>query len=413
LGAIHANVNEPEQAREFLTQAFARRERVSERERLYITSRYHDIVSGQIDQSLETFQLWTQTYPRDWGGHNNLAYVYTIIGRFDRAAEAALEAKRLVPNHPFPYGNLGFAYLGLGRADEAKAVFEEAVGLKIDDLAIHVGLYEAAFVQGDTAAQAREAQWATGKRREEWMLFTQAQAAAALGKLRTARQMSDRAAAMVQGGNLKDFAGLILAWQALADAEFGNHQLARERTKKALAVTRGRDTLMLAAIASALAGDAGTAQALSMELTKRFPSDTLANAVWLPATRAAVELARPKSATPAVALRPSEYETGRMSRQFGSLTPVYVRGLAQLRVGSASDAVTTFGTILNHRGVAPVSELYPLAVLGRARALAATGETVQSRSAYQDFFALWKDADPDIPILHQARAEYDTLGAHR
>jgi tetratricopeptide (TPR) repeat protein len=410
IGAIHANIGELEQASKYVTLAFERRERVSEQEKLNIASLYHDIVSGQIDQSLETFLLWTQTYPREWRSHNHLAYIGTVMGQFDKAVEAALEAKRLMPNHPFPYGNLGFAYLGLGRFDEAKAVFEEAVDRRIDDLPIHIGLFEVAFLQGDTPAQARQAQWATGKQREEWMRFSQAQAAASLGKLRLARQTAAAAVTMVLRGALKDFAALILAWEAVAEAEFGNQRFAREKADQAVAVARGRDTLMLAAVAYALAGHATGAQALSDELAKRFPTDTLANAVWLPASRLAVELSQDNGAKGVDLLRPAvEYETGRLTRQFGSLTPLYVRGLAQLRAGSGVDAVAIFRKIIDNRGVAPLSEVYPLAVLGLARASTLTGEMAQSRTAYQDFFALWKDADQDIPILQRAREEYEAL----
>ena len=410
LGAVHANIGELEQARAYLTQAFARRGRVSEREKLYIASRYHDIVSGQIDHSLETFQLWTHTYPREWGSHNNLAYICTIIGQFDQAVASAQQAKRLAPNHPFPYGNLGFAYLGLGRTDEAKAVFEEAVSRKIDDLPIHIGLYEIAFMHGEPAAQAREAQWAVGKRREEWMLFTQAQASASMGKLRAARETAERAVAMVLGGNLKDFAGLILAWQALVEAEFGNHHLAREKAAQAVGVARARDTLLLATTASALAGDARTAQSLAGELAKRLPTDSLATAVWLPASAGALELSRGNSAKAVDLLDTvSQYKMGRMTRQFGSLAPVYVRGLAQLRAGAGSAAVATFRKVIDNRGIAPVSEVHALALLGLARASALTGETAQSSTAFQDFFALWKDADPDIPILREAREDYERL----
>jgi hypothetical protein len=196
----------------------------------------------------------------------------------------------------------------------------------------------------------------------------------------------------------------------VAEAEFGNQRFAREKADQAVAVARGRDTLMLAAVAYALAGHATGAQALSDELAKRFPTDTLANAVWLPASRLAVELSQDNGAKGVDLLRPAvEYETGRLTRQFGSLTPLYVRGLAQLRAGSGVDAVAIFRKIIDNRGVAPLSEVYPLAVLGLARASALTGEMAQSRTAYQDFFALWKDADQDIPILQRAREEYEAL----
>jgi eukaryotic-like serine/threonine-protein kinase len=335
LAAINSNVGELEESRKYVTQAFERRSRVSEREKLVIASLYHDIVSGEIDKLLETFQLWTQTYPRDWSAHNYLAYICTVAGEFARAVAAAQQAKQLVPNHTFPYGNLGFAYLGLGRFDEATAVFDEAIARKIDDLPIHVGLFEIAFVKNDTEMQARQVQWATGQRREEWMLFTQAQAASSLGRLRVTQETVRRARTLLLNGNLKDFASLIGAWEGLAEAEFGNHAAAREKARKALALARGRDALMVAALAFALAGDIAAAETLAADLARDFPTDTLVKMVWLPATRAAIELSRGNSRKALELLPPAgSYETGRMTRQFGSLAPVYVRGLAYLRAGS-------------------------------------------------------------------------------
>jgi tetratricopeptide (TPR) repeat protein/predicted Ser/Thr protein kinase len=410
LAAINSNVGELEQSRRYVTEAFERRSRVSEREKLVIASLYHDIVSGEIDKLLETFQLWTQTYPRDWSAHNYLAYICTVAGEFTKAVAAAQQAKRLVPNHTFPYGNLGFAYLGLGRFDEATAVFDEALARKIDDLPIHVGLFEIAFVKNDTAMQARQVQWASGQRREEWMLFTQAQAAASLGKLRVTHEMVRRAGTLLLKGNLKDFASLIGAWEGLAEAEFGNHAAAREKARKALALARGRDALMVAALALALAGDVAAADTLAADLDRDFPTDTLVKMVWLPATRAAIEMARGNGRKAVELLPPAgSYETGRMTRQFGSLAPVYVRGLAYLRAGSGAQAAAEFRKIVEHRGVTPVSEVHALARYGLARAAALGDDAGAARTAYQDFFELWKDADPDIPILQRARREYAQL----
>ena len=411
LAAINSNLGEPKRARAYATEAFARRPRASEREKLAIATLYHDIVTGELDELLQTLQLWAQTYPRDWSAHNYLAYVHTQAGGFDQAVAAAQQAKALVPNHTFPYGNLGFAYLGLGRFDDAGAVFDEAVARKIDDLPIHVGLFELAFVKNDTALQARQVEWASGQQREPWMLFTQAQAAASTGNLAVARETVRRATTLLLEGDLKDFASLMVAWEALAEAQFGNHALARAKARRALALARGRDTLMVAAPALALAGDVAAAQALAAELARDFPTDTLVNVVWRPATLAAVELSR-GNAERALELFPSagRYETGRMTRQFGSLAPLHIRGLAYLGAGTAAPATQEFRRILQHRGAAPVSEVHALALYGLARASALGADVGAARAAYEDFFALWKNADPDIPLLQSARREYTRLG---
>jgi eukaryotic-like serine/threonine-protein kinase len=406
LAAINSNLGEREPSRQYITEAFGRRARVSEREKLAITSLYHDIVSGELDKQQETLLLWTQTYPRDWTAHNNLAYIHTVAGEFDKAVVAAQAAKRLVPNHTFPYGNLGFAYMGLGRFDEARAVFDEAISRKIDDLPIHVGLFEIAFAKDDAAMETRQAQWATGQRREQWMLFTQAQAAASRGSLRVARETVNRARRLLLKSNLKDFASLIWAWEALTEAEFGNRSEAREKVGKALDLARGRDTLMIAALASALAGDVTTAQALATDLGRDFPTDTLVSMVWVPATRAAIELSRGNGQKAVELLPPvAGCETGRMTRQFGSLAPVYVRGLAHLGAGSGAQATAEFRRILEHPGVTPVSEVPALARYGLARASALGRNASAARTAYQAFLEEWKSADPDIPLLLRARRE--------
>ncbi len=409
VGVIYWNIGELHSSREYMTQAFERRSRVSEREKFFIVSNYNDL-TGDLDKSLETFQLWTQTYPRDWSAYNTLAYVHTTAGQFDKAILAAHEAKRLAPNHPFPYGNLGFSYMGQGRLDEAAAVFDEAIVHKLDDLPIHVGLFEIAFAKNDVEMQARQAQWAAGQRREEWMLFTLAQAAASHGKMNTARQTVSRAVGMLEKANLKDFASLMTAWQALAEAEFGNVTEARQKAREAVDLARQRDTLMLSATALALAGDATAAERLAAELVKDYPTDSLVNTVWVPAARAAIEVSR-GNGDKAVALLPSplSYETGRLTRQFGSLAPVYVRGLAHLRAGSGAPATAEFTRIVKHRGSAPVSEVNALALLGLGRAAALANDGDTARTAYQDFFALWKDADADLPILQRARQEYERV----
>ncbi len=279
----------------------------------------------------------------------------------------------------------------------------KATAQKLDYSNTHLILYLGAFIQGDAVAMEREAQWAGGKPREHNMLAAEADAAAFLGKLAGAREIRRRAVEVAQRANLKETAAGITARQAMTEAVFGCFRQAREQAAAALAVARSRNTLPQAATTLALAGDAAQAQKLIEELGQRFPVDTLINALWMPTARAAIEIKRGNAAKAIEGLRAAApYE-------LGSLWPIYVRGRAYLGAKAGTEAAAEFQKILNHRGVAPASPLYPLAHLGLGRAWALAGDTARSRKAYQDFLALWKDADPDIPILQEAQQEYAKL----
>jgi serine/threonine protein kinase/Flp pilus assembly protein TadD len=403
VGVVYQNLGEDELAVEYLKKAFELRERVSERERLYISSFYHGFVTGELGKTIEAFTLWAQTYPRAWTPHNSLAVRCNTMGQFDKAVEEAREALRLESNHAFPYANLARAYAGLNRYEEAKAIYEKAIAQKVDYSTTHIGLYLLAFIQGDTAAMEREAQWARGKPGEHNMLAAEADAAAFSGKLERAREIRRRAVEVAQRANLKETAAGITAGQAMTEAVFGCFRQARGQAAAALAVARSRNTLPRAATALALAGDVAQAEKLIEELGQRFPVDTLINAVGMPTARGLVEIKRGKPAKAIDLLRAAApYEAG-------NFWPIYVRGRAYLGAKAGTEAAAEFQKILDHRGVAPASPLYPLAYLGLARAWALAGDAARSRKAYQDFLALWKDADPDIPILQEAQQEYAKL----
>jgi eukaryotic-like serine/threonine-protein kinase len=406
LGQSYANTGQSALAKETVTQAFQRRERASELEKLYISTHYYEIVTGELDKSIEAYQLWKRTYPRDSIPTNNLAIDYAWIGKFDQALPEAQETIRLDPSSAFSYGVLGGAYLGLDRFAEAKAIRQKEVSLKLDATGEHVDLYLLAFLEGDKAAMQHEADWAKGRLDEFVMLETVAEAAAASGKLQQARELYRQAVDSAQRTKLPESTAGIMARRARIEAEVGNPAQARQAVRTALATDRGRFVLPSAGFAAATAGDVAQAGAIAEELSKRFPSDTLVNNVWLPSIRAQMEVSK---GNPAKALEllqtAAPFEFGWPARAM----PSYVRGQAYLRRRQGKEAAEQFQNILNHRGICGTMPVCSLAHLQLGRARAISGDNAGARTAYQDFLALWKDADPDVPILKEAKAEYAKL----
>jgi len=408
LGVVYSNCGQPELGVEYIKKAFELRERVSEPERLYLISHYHGYVTGDFEKGNETGRLWKQIYPRDWIPWSNLAMGYTHMGMYDKAIGEAQEALRLAPNQAYNYMILAWAYFGLNRFDEAKAISEEGISKGIEAPGVRPLLYCIAAIRGDAAGMQHQVEWTKGTPNEGHMLASQADAATYFGKLQRARHLNQQSAAVTQRRNLKESAGETLASEALTEAELGNPRLARERAAEALALApRGFSAQMFAGEALATSGQSDQALALAADVSKRFPHNTLLNAVAVPLIRATVEVERGDSQAAIELLESAEpYEYGE-----GFLS-LYIRGKAHLRAGAGREAVAEFQKVLDHRGAAWASlwpVVYPLAQLGLARAHVLAGDLDQSRRAYQDFFALWKDADPDIPILQQAKAEYAKL----
>ncbi|MBI4456835.1 MAG: protein kinase [Acidobacteria bacterium] len=406
LGVIHSNLGEDELSADYLRSAFERRERVSEPEKLYILAHYYSDVTKEVDKAVETYQLWRQTYPRDFTPPNNLAGIYGLTGQFDKAVEEAREALHGNPNSIFPYSSLGEAYMSLNRFDEAKAIYESAIAQKLDSLVLRTGLYTIAFIQGDTGGMRRHVDSVKGKPYEWVIVSLEARAAAFEGKLRKARESYRRSIELGRPGRLKAAVAEIAATAALTEAAFENFTRARESATAAMAIARSRSVVAAASCALALSGAVGPAQTLNDELRKRFPTDTLLRTVALSTTDAVIEINRGNPGKAIELLQATmPYELGLSF--FG--WPIYIRGQAYLRLRAGAQAVSEFQKILDHRGVFAISPLYPLAHLGQARAWALAGDAARSRRAYQDFFALWKEADPDIPVLQEAKREYAKL----
>ena len=406
LGQAYANTGQSAMAIESTKQAFERRERGSELEKLYISSHYYEIVTGEVDKAIETYQLWKRTYPRDSIPTNNLAVEYAWTGKFDQALVEAQETMRLDPNSTFSYGVLGGAYIGLNRFAEAKAIRQKELGLKLGGMNDHADLYMLAFQEADQAAMQHEVDWAKGKPDEFVMLEAMADVAASGGKMRQSRELYRQATESAQQAKLTENVAGVLSRQARTEAEAGNAAQARETVRAALAISRNRFELASAGLALATAGDVAQASAIADQLSKEFPTDTFVNSVWVPSMRAEVEVSRGNPAKAIELLQPAvAFEFGWPAR----VMPTYVRGLAYLRMRQGKEAAEQFQNILNHRGVCGTLPTCSLAHLQLGRARVLSGDNAGARTAYQDFLALWKDADPDVPILKEAKAEYAKL----
>jgi serine/threonine protein kinase/Flp pilus assembly protein TadD len=412
LGTAYSNLGESSLAAENMKKAYDLRDRVSEREKFNISSHYSQIVTGDLLKANQAYQLWAQTYPRDFVPVGNLGIDLEILGQYDKALMALRRNMDLASSYGGSYSNLAAVYVALDRLDEAAAIFQQAKAHGIDSPLLHINRYQLAFLQGDTATMARELAWGSGKPGIEDVLFYfQSDTAAYAGQLTQANDLTARAVASAQHAEEKETAAGYQAEAALREALIGNTAQARQQAAAALKISNGRDTETAAALALALAGDAAQAQQLSGDLAKRYPEDTVVQFNYLPEIQAAIAL---DQNTPAKAIADlqasSPYELGQPAQIIQlSLYPVYVRGLAYLAAQQGAQAAAEFQKILDHPGIALNEVIVPLAHLGLARARALSGDKPGARKAYQDFLALWQHADPAIPILQQAKSEYTKL----
>jgi DNA-binding winged helix-turn-helix (wHTH) protein len=408
LGQAYANIGEEELGAQYVKQAFERRERISEREKFYITASYYVHVIGDDAQAIQTYELWAKTYPRDDVPPNNLAHEYSSLGQHEKALQ---KAGRLDPI-------LGFEYLALNRFDEAPSIFEQGLAHRPDDEALHAGMHVLASLSGDARAVERQAAWALGRPEAEGIFFgIEAYTAAYYGNLAKCREFFQRSLAADQRDNLKASAAVTQATAALLEAEYGNLDAGRKGVTIALTMAAPSEPAkILAALTFAELKDGTRAEQLASEVGQRFPNATLLNNVWLPAIHAQLATSR-DNPTQAIKLLQAalpyelalHYEMGRVPPPIVSLYPVYLRGQAYLQAKQGGNAAQEFRKILDHRGITWNSPVAPLAHLGLARAYVLSGDTTKAKTAYQDLFALWKDADPDIPILKEAKAEYAKL----
>ena len=405
------DLNEVGRAADNIRKAYELRERVSERERFTIEGNYYMFATGELEKAAQTFELWQQTYPRDDLPYIQLGAISFYLGDFEKALEQFRPSLRLEPNNAGNYVCLGETYTTLIRLDEAGAVYKRAEERKLEGELLLQGRYWLAFLKGDAAQMAQLVSAAMGKPgTEDLLLATQADTEGWYGKLKNAHELTGRAMDSAQHNDAKESAAAYQAAAALREVEAGNREQGRAEAKAPLKLAPNRDVRAIAALALARAGDTAGAEKLAAELDKTFPLDTLVQRNWLPTIRAGVALERqdPNRAIELLKVA-STAELGLITNLAISMCPAYVRGEAYLMLHDGNRAATEFRKFIDHRGVVVNFPWGALARLGLARAYAMEGNTAKARAAYQDFLTLWKDADPDIPILKEAKAEYARL----
>jgi eukaryotic-like serine/threonine-protein kinase len=410
LSNAYWSVGETDLSIESAKKAYELRERVSDREKFYIECNYH-WATGDLEKAHEQFELWAQTYPRDPVPVGYLAGNDRQLGQHARALEEITTALRLDPTSGLNRDYLISFYLSLNRVNEARATAEQAQAKKLDSPLRRLFLYQLAFVQNDEAGMEQQMAWAIGKPEvEDVLLAYEADTSAYYGRLQRAREFSRRAVASAARVNNKERAASHETDAALREALFGNPATAGQRAESALVLSVARDVQYGATLALATAGNASRVQLLAADLEKRFATDTVVKFNYLPTIRARLALNHnnPVSAIEVLEIA-TPYELGQQGSMLRALYPVYVRGEAYRATHQGKEAAAEFQKILDHRGIALNEPIGALAHLGLARGYALSGDPVKAQAAYQGFLTLWKDADPDIPILLAAKAEYAKL----
>jgi predicted Zn-dependent protease/predicted Ser/Thr protein kinase len=413
MGISYTNLGETALSVESTRKAFYLRTGVSERERLLIEADYYNSVTGDLIKARRSAALGEQTYPRDPTFHLDLAVFSTALGQYEAGLKEFLESLRLAPYDSFYYREVVMTNLSLNRVEEAGSTAREAREKGLDSSLAAV-LYGIAFYQNDKTEMARQVASAAGKPGDADLLFAlEADTAAYSGHLGRAREFSRQAAASAEPAGEKETAAGYYAVAALREALFGDAEKARQQAALAKGRSAGRDIDYGVALALAYAGEIGQAQKLADDLGKKFPEDTIVQFNYLPTLRAKLALSR---ANPHQALdilgTAAPYELGLPSLSlynWPNLYPIYVRGEAYLAVHQGNEAAAEFQKILDHGGIVLNEPIGALARLGLARAFAVHGDILKAKTTYQDFLTLWKDADPDVPVLKQAQEEYKKI----
>jgi tetratricopeptide (TPR) repeat protein/predicted Ser/Thr protein kinase len=401
IGAVYNNLGQTEISEQNRQKAFELRDRASEHEKLYIMSHYF-ADSGQLDKGITALELYKQTYPRDSIPYNNLANIYCQLGQFENCLDNARQSVELDPGSLSGYSNVANAYVGLNRLDEAKATLNQALQRNLAGFTSHLQLAGIAWVQNDIPTMERELDLAakSGPAGEATSLGFRSGVAAARGQARQAADFGQKTREAAQRLGLKEAIANEYSQEAMAEAIFLYKSRAQDSAAQALKISQSPNVTLNSALALALNGDDQKAGKLADDIAHKRPYDTLAQFVFVPLVKAQTEINRGNPAK-AIDLLDNAMVYARVNSNV-----LYVRGNAYLKAGRAADAVQAYQRLLEMKSYIGVDPLVPLTHLGLARAYAQQGDKANSRLAYQDFFGLWKDADPDIPLLHQAKAEY-------
>jgi tetratricopeptide (TPR) repeat protein len=415
LGRAYGDIGESALSAENTTKAYQLRDRATDTEKFFITATYEQQVTGNLEKAEKTYELWGQTYPREIRPPSLLSgAIYPVFGKYEKSIEAAKQSMAIDPGFPFPYVNLATSYQQLERYEEAEAADRSAAERKVDIPDLLIQHYDLKFLLGDSAGMEQLMVQSQKYGVEDSMSNHAALALAYSGHLQQARMTSKKAIDLAEKTSGKEPAALYQAAAAIREALFGNVAQAKRSASAALELSKGRDVEYGAAFAMALAGDSAGAQALADDLDKRFPEDTSVRSSYLPVLRALLATMGREPAQAIEALQgATPYELGVplswYNGSFGQLYPVYVRGHAYLDAQQGAEAAAEFQKILDHRGIVASDPIGAVARLQLGRALVLSGDKTKAKAAYQDFLKLWKDADPDIPVLQQAKTEYAKL----
>ncbi len=411
LGRVYGDTGQTALAAENIRKAYELRERATDGERFFIEFSYETQVTGNLKDAQRTGEAWVQTYPRVLQAPTLLSGLYQNLGNLTRSAELGRRALQMNPDFPFDYPNLAWTYLFMERYDDAEMIVQQAADHKIAVPDLFILPYAISFAKGDAAGMGRAAAAAKASSESaDWMTFLESANLAYAGHLQEARVRTRQAVNLSEHGHQSEKAAMFDAGAAVREAFFGNIREAESLAKSALDISRSRDVEFGALFALALSGDLEQSRALASDLNKRFPEDTCVQFTYLPVSRAQLALGDhdPAAAIDQLQVAAPYDEAVPCSgfAFFGNLYAPYVRGLAYAAAHRYTDAAREFQKILDHPGIVLVDPVRILARLNLGRALASAGDTVKARVAYQDLLTLWTFADPDIPVLVQAKTEF-------
>ncbi|MGA9475147.1 MAG: protein kinase [Terriglobales bacterium] len=424
VGNDYYGLVEQGRAIQYYDKAFQLRNHASQRESLHITAFYYESVTGELEKAAQTYQEWIADYPRDYRAHIDLGSVYSEQGQYDEAVEEKREGLRLEPGSGVPYANVVNSLLALHRFDEVRQTVQQAQARKLDRPTLRVALYALAFLRGDPSGLAQQQQWFAGKPEEHFWFSLASDTEAYQGHLAKARELTKQAVDSATHADNKENGAIWMENAALREAALGNLTKAKQAAAEgSTLVPTSQGVEIEAALAFAMAGDSTHAESLAQDLNKRRPADTQLQSLWLPAIQAQLALNRKNPAATITMLQPAlppiEYGQIEFVLNLSCLYPTYIRGQAYLAAGQGKEAAAEFQKILDHSGIVWNCWTGALAHLGVARANALEVKTsqradadaarVRALAAYKDFFTVWKDADPDVPILKEAKAEYAKL----
>jgi len=415
VGRLYANLDEPDLAAESISKAWQLRDRVSDREKFAIATRYHSLVTGNLDELRQTCEAWTRIYPNDVQPYIGVSVYYKAAGQYENAGAQSAKSIEIDPDFSIGYHDLALNDLYVDHLEESGNILRRgaARGLQIDEFIMLA--YDIAFLKDDQPGMEREAERARQRSGgDNWISQREAFALAYSGHLQKARIMSQRAVDEALHVAQRERAGLWEAGAAVRESLFGNASEAKKKATTALTLSRDREVTYGAAFAMAVSGDVSRSQELADNMEKRFPEDTEVRLSYLPVVRAALAMYHGDASRAVELLQVAvPHELGsphsRIHALFGALYPIYLRGEAYLAERRGVEAAAEFQKILNHRGIVVSDPIGALAHMQLARALALSGDKPKAQAAYQDFLTLWKTADPNIPILKRAKAEYAKL----